>query len=260
MTNKHPLYREAPPPPAPPQFDRPPIAIPPMRPLVTRGLLVVNVTLFVAGFFVPAWGDWLLLRGANNTVQVYQFGEYYRILTSIFLHWTVPHLLFNSYALYVEGAGLERFYGHGRFLLIYLLSGITGSLFSLAFGNESVYGAGASGAIFGLFGAQIALLYRLRHVLGRQRAMYFLRSAVGVVVINFALGLALPNIGNLAHLGGLIGGLILGYLTVPQLTPLPAHEQYIPMAVLRPVQRDTIIYSAFATVVLVSLVLVGVLS
>jgi rhomboid protease GluP len=158
-----------------------------------------------------------VIFGAKVNVLVAE-GEYWRLLTAIFLHdnsSVLPlHLFFNMYALYILGPQIEAVYGSARFLTIYLLSGLAGSVLSYAFGPLDVPSVGASGAIFGLLGAIIAYSYRYRDNLrfGRQQLM----NAVGVALMNFLLGLSLRGIiDNWAHFGGLIGGLVTGMLLIP---------------------------------------------
>jgi rhomboid protease GluP len=131
----------------------------------------------------------------------------------MFLHIGLMHLLFNSYALYVFGIEVERLYGSPRFLAIYLLAGLWGALASFAFG--SALSAGASGAIFGLLGTMVAYFRRHRETFGawgRQRLL----NLVGVAAFNLVLGFTVPGIDNLAHLGGLLSGAILGWGLAPQ--------------------------------------------
>jgi rhomboid protease GluP len=154
----------------------------------------------------------LIRFGAKANVLIAQ-GQVWRLLTSIFLHIGPMHLFFNSYALFIFGVEVERVYGSARFLTIYLLAGLYGSLVSFAFGPN--LSAGASGAIFGLLGVMVAYFRRHRETFGdwgRQR----LFSLLGVAGFNLVLGFTVPGIDNLAHLGGLITGVVLGWLLVPE--------------------------------------------
>ncbi|MET3699233.1 rhomboid protease GluP [Bacillus oleivorans] len=127
-------------------------------------------------------------------------GEWYRLITPIFIHIGVFHLLMNTVALYYLGAIVERIFGSLRFFIIYMIAGIMGSIASFAF--SPTLSAGASGAIFGCFGA---LLY-----FGMLQPKLFLRT-IGynifiVIAFNLALGFTIPGIDNAGHIGGLIGG------------------------------------------------------
>jgi rhomboid protease GluP len=184
------------------------------RPVVTWVLLAVIIAVF---------GLQTLLGGSTNTETLIRLGakvtpliaagEYWRLFMSIFLHIGLMHLFFNCYALVVVGTELEHLYGPGRFLSIYLLSGLFGSLTSYAFSTS--LSAGASGAIFGLIGALAAYFALYRQRLGRwgQRR---LANILFLIVINLFLGFTQPGIDNLAHMGGLVCGLALGWALVPR--------------------------------------------
>lgn len=143
----------------------------------------------------------LLHFGAKSNIHIYE-GEWWRFITPIFLHIGFFHLLMNSFALYYIGPAVERAYGSMRFLFIYLLAGISGSIVSFAF--SPFLSAGASGAIFGCFGA---LLY-----IGIQNRKVFFRTMGSnlliIIGINLAMGFVIPNIDNAGHIGGLIGGFL----------------------------------------------------
>ena len=124
-------------------------------------------------------------------------GQYYRLLTAMFLHFGVFHLAFNMYALYLVGPTLERALGRLRFATLYLLSGLGGSALSYGLGTESKLAAGASGAVFGLFAAFWVLEQRR----GRDAS-----GITALIVINLAIGFVVPNIDWLGHLGGLVAG------------------------------------------------------
>ena len=125
----------------------------------------------------------------------------------MFVHANILHLVSNMYALYVIGPIIEKYYGKGKFLLIYLGSGIIGSLFSVVLTNYA--SVGASGAIFGLFGALLYFGYKYRATLDG-----FLRSSIiPTLLVNLLLGFMIPGIDVSAHLGGLIGGLLFSYQT-----------------------------------------------
>ena len=144
----------------------------------------------------------LIEYGANLDVLV-KNGEYYRLLTSMFLHSGLLHLFFNMYALYIIGPQVESFFGKTKYLIIYLLSGISGSLLSVAF-NVNTVSVGASGAIFGLFGASLYFGYNYRGYLGN-----VIKSQIlPVVIINLIFGFISTGVDVAGHIGGLIGGII----------------------------------------------------
>lgn len=156
-------------------------------------------------FLITGMGDdtgVLIEYGANLDVLV-KNGEYYRLLTSMFLHSGLLHLFFNMYALYIIGPQVESFFGKTKYLIIYLLSGISGSLLSVAF-NVNTVSVGASGAIFGLFGALLYFGYNYRGYLGN-----VIKSQIlPVVIINLIFGFISTGVDVAGHIGGLIGGII----------------------------------------------------
>jgi rhomboid protease GluP len=140
-------------------------------------------------------------------------GEYWRLLTPMFLHGSILHLGFNLYALYILGRRIERFFGSFRFLLLFLIAGITGNLFSFFFTPE--WSLGSSTAIFGLLAAEGVFLYQHRELFGN-RSRIALRQIIQVAVINFLIGLS-PGIDNWGHLGGLVGGALFSWFAGPML-------------------------------------------
>jgi rhomboid protease GluP len=154
----------------------------------------------------------LVRWGANYAPLVAQ-GEYWRLLTCTFLHIGLPHLLFNSFALLTFGRLAEAIYGHSRFLAIYLVSGITGSLLSLFFTRG--LSAGASGAIFGIATA-LAVFYYLNRSAFRVLGENPLTGIVVVLAINAVLGITQPFIDNWGHAGGILGGAALAMWLAPR--------------------------------------------
>ena len=138
-------------------------------------------------------------------------GEVWRLLTPVLLHASIPHILFNMYALYIYGRGLERFFGHKRFLLLYCLGGFAGNVWSFLFSSSP--SLGASTAVFGLVAAEAVFIYRNRFFFGN-RARSMLVNTLFIVVINLLLGLS-PGIDNWGHMGGLLGGLAFAWFTGP---------------------------------------------
>ena len=139
-----------------------------------------------------------------NNYEFVQNGQIYRLLTSMFLHSDIIHIACNMYALYILGPQVERYYGKTKFLLIYLLSGLLGSIFSCAFMSADTISIGASGAIFGLLGSIAYFTYYYRATL-----QGLLRSqVVPVILLNLAIGFMVPGIDISGHIGGLIGGIL----------------------------------------------------
>ncbi|NTS42496.1 rhomboid family intramembrane serine protease [Flavisolibacter sp. BT320] len=181
---------------------------------VTYALIGANILLFVAmvasgvHFFAPQTAD-LLAWGANY-MPLTTGGEWWRLLTATFIHIGIIHLLFNMYALYMAGIYLEPMLGKGRYLAAYLCTGVLASVCSTWWHGAATVSAGASGAIFGLYGVFLALLSTK---LIPQTVRKALLQSIGVfVVYNLVYGAGAKGIDNAAHLGGMISGLVLGYL------------------------------------------------
>ena len=173
------------------------------KPIITMMLIFINIIVYLLSL-VDYNG---ILNNFANYYLYVQNGEYYRLITSMFVHANILHLISNMYALYVVGPIIEKYYGKGKYLLIYLGSGIIGSLFSVVLTNYA--SVGASGAIFGLFGALLYFGYKYRATLDG-----FLRSSIiPTLLVNLLLGFMIPGIDVSAHLGGLIGGLLFSYQT-----------------------------------------------
>ena len=141
-------------------------------------------------------------------------GEAWRLVTSAFLHSGFVHLALNMLSLYFLGSFAEVTFGRSRFLALYLISGIAGGLAYLYFGSFSAPAVGASGAIFGLLGGVFGFAIR--------RGTFSTRNPVIsqlllLTVINLFLGATIPGVSNTAHIGGLLGGLVFGYLMAPTL-------------------------------------------
>ena len=179
-------------------------------PIVTYGLLVINILLFLITAFES--GDLFSI----DTAVIYKYGglvnvkfmssvsDYFRIFTSGFLHAGIIHLLFNMYALYVIGPQLESFFGKVKYAIIYIGSIIFGNMLSLLFLQGNYISCGASGAIFGLLGALVYFGYHYRVYLSD-----VIRSQIiPLIVINLAIGLFVSGINIVAHIGGLIGGVL----------------------------------------------------
>ena len=136
-------------------------------------------------------------------------GQYWRLVSSMFLHAGLLHIAFNAYALWIFGTVVEQELGRIRLVLIYFATGIVASAASYAFSpSPVVVSVGASGAIFGIFGAFVAYNYRRRQM---AIAAARLRSAISIVVINLVITFAIPEIDWRAHVGGFIAGLFAGF-------------------------------------------------
>jgi rhomboid protease GluP len=172
----------------------------------TTALLVAILAGFGLEVFTGGVTGTLGEAGANYAPAVVQ-GQYWRLVTSMFLHGGILHLALNGWALYQLGGLFEIWLGSSRLLAVYFLSGIAGSIASVLWTEGP--SVGASGAIFGLLGALIAFLLR-RHQALTPGAKSLLMQLVMWAVINVFFGFSTPGIDNAAHLGGCAAGLLLG--------------------------------------------------
>ena len=181
--------------------------------MCTTGLIVINVLVF---FLLSLRGDtesgyFMLQYGAMYEPLVTEGHEYYRLITSLFLHFGIQHLLNNMVMLGALGYQLENEIGRIKFLLIYFISGIGGNLCSLYWNvshGEQIISAGASGAIFGLMGALLYIVAVNRGRLGRLSG----RGMLIMVALSLYFGLTSSGVDNSAHIGGLIWGILITVL------------------------------------------------
>jgi membrane associated rhomboid family serine protease len=194
--------------------------------LVTRALIVLNVGIFVltviaavASGSVPTaqLGQFLAFGGPSPAYDLFAApaqlpgggdiasGEFYRLLTAGFLHYGLLHLALNMWALWILGKECERQLGRWRFILLYLVAGLGGAVGSYLIAAPQAAMAGASGSIFGLFGA-LFFLFR--------RTKTDVRGLVGLIVINLVFGFFIANISWQGHIGGLITGGLVGLALV----------------------------------------------
>ena len=167
-------------------------------PFITYIIMGICIIVFVIDILTNGL---LTAMGANSAFFV-RLGQYWRLITCMFLHADILHLICNMYALYVVGPRVEDFFGKKKFLLIYFLSGLSGSLLSIGLNNNAV-SVGASGAIFGLFGALLYFGYTYRGYVGA-----IIKSQIlPAILINLAISF-MPGIDLWGHVGGLIGGVI----------------------------------------------------
>jgi rhomboid protease GluP len=162
--------------------------------------------------------------GARYTPAVVLLNQWWRLITPIFLHIGFMHLFVNMATLWYLGRITEQAFGHWRFLIIYLVSGITGNFAGLLFSNGGV-AAGASTSLFGLFGAFLMLGDAFRD---RPQIAAMTRSVLSIVAINLVFDLFVGNIDIAGHIGGLIGGfLIAGVVGVPRIGDVPVVKRIV---------------------------------
>lgn len=151
----------------------------------------------------------LVRYGAFYPPFILRYNEYYRFITSIFIHIGVTHIFFNGYALYIFGPQIERLMGSTKYLLFFLLTGIGGNLATFFF-NFLTLSAGASGSLFGLFGAFLYLIHRHKNMVTPEGR----KSILSLLAINLALTIFIPSISVTAHIGGLVIGYLLSYVFI----------------------------------------------
>jgi membrane associated rhomboid family serine protease len=193
-------------------------------PYVTGVLVALNVLVYLVTAAKSAGGlndphsarlflDWQLQPAA-----VYQQDEYYRLITSAFLHVSLLHIGANMLALAIIGPSLERLLGPWRMIAVYVLAALGGSAAIYAFGNPAQPVVGASGAIFGLFAVSLVMVRRLG--LDAQ-------WLIGIIVLNFVFTFSVQDISKLAH----IGGFVTGALAALTIAGLPSHRGRMPTPV-----------------------------
>ena len=176
------------------------------KPIITYSLIIIMFILLVLMYVV---GNGTIYGMDVNTL--YNFGglvkkgSIIRVVTSIFLHIGVIHFAMNMWALNVLGKNIESFYGHIKMLIIFLYSGIVGNLLSLILMNSNTISAGASGSIFGLMGSLLYFAINQRTYMGEALK----KQILPVIILNLGIGFMLPSINMFAHIGGLVGGVLI---------------------------------------------------
>jgi rhomboid protease GluP len=189
---------------------------------VTLALVAVNVLVFAAMLAYGA-GLW---HSPNNVQLAWgagfgpatKDGEWWRLGTAMFLHFGLVHLAMNMWALWDGGRLVERLYGSARFAVVFFGSGLTGNLLSLIVQGDRAVSGGASGAIFGIYGALLVWLWRERRQVHPTDFRWLFGGAALFTAVTIGFGLLIPGIDNAAHIGGLVSGALLG---VTLARPLP---------------------------------------
>ncbi|MYS43150.1 rhomboid family intramembrane serine protease, partial [Streptomyces sp. SID5998] len=179
--------------------------------LVTKVLIGLNLAFFLVQLSVgDAFTDRFSLIGQaiapySGAVEGVAQGQWYRLITAMFLHANYFHILFNMLSLWWIGGPLEAALGRARYLALYFVSGLAGSALTYLLAAPNQQSLGASGAIFGLFGATAVLMRRLR---------YDMRPVIALLVINLIITFGWGSIAWQAHIGGLVAGVVVGYAMV----------------------------------------------
>lgn len=175
----------------------------PKKPVITYLLVAVMIVTFILMY--------VLGNGSLDTNTLYSFGglvkkgSFIRLFTSMFLHIGIIHLVMNMWALILLGKQTESFYGHFKTLIIFIFSGVVGNLLSVILMGSNTISAGASGAIFGLMGAILYFAINQRTYMGEALK----REILPVIIVNLLFGFMLTGINMYAHVGGLIGGILI---------------------------------------------------
>jgi len=222
------------------------VALPQTAPYVTYAIIGVTGVIYLLqwfSLFLP-FGRFNLTESFIKSNDLIRQGQLWRLLTPALVHGSITHIGFNMYALLSFGTGLERHFGHKRFLALYVLGAFTGNVMSFLFvSNNSL---GASTAIFGLLGAEGVFLYQNRKLFAGQ-----FKSAISniifIAVINLFIIGSLPNIDNWGHIGGLLGGTMFAWFASPQW----AIEGIQPMLYLVDKRSDHDVITGAALVLLV---------
>jgi rhomboid protease GluP len=194
-----------------------------LEPFLPLGEQVLGTTLFQQVVAQGLINNILVLLGGKISPLI-QAGQFWRLITPVLLHAGLAHIGFNMYALFSLGPVLESYYGHWRFLMLYLLAGLGGNILSFLMSPGYTPSVGASTSLFGLITAWGIFIYQNRSILGPQaRAM--LNNVIVIVLINLMLGLS-GSIDNWGHLGGLITGLAFSWFAGPRLEVAYNYPEY----------------------------------
>lgn len=166
-------------------------------------LIAINLVIYIMTL-LPLLGDKIFYLGMSINGLILE-GEWWRIITAMFLHGGFMHILFNMFSLFLFGPELEKIAGKARFLAVYFLAGIGGGLATVLTQNMTYATVGASGALFGIFGAFGAILYRYRHSMPQLRQVI-----LPIIVISVILTFLQPNVNESSHIGGLATGFVIG--------------------------------------------------
>lgn len=172
-------------------------------PVLTIALIAVTLAMFAVEFFMGALNNTAMLvtLGAKEVVSITQ-GEWWRLITPIFLHGSFQHIIFNMLSLWIWGRYAELMQGRVRYAVVYFLSGIAGNVLSYALSTS--VSVGASGAVFGLFGSFLYLRFFNKEIFNR----VFGTQVVVLVIANLAMSVFSPGIDLWGHAGGLVGGFL----------------------------------------------------
>ena len=177
---------------------------------LTYTLMLISIVVFIVGQLSPSLDKYFYENGVLHGYSLIIKGEYSRLLSSTFLHSDTVHILMNMLSLLIVGRVVEQLFTKFAYLSIYFLSAFFGS-FAAIYMNLGVQAVGASGAIFGLFGALAGFAFVHRNTM-RDQFIAFMKNFGVILVLNLVIGFAFPSISISAHVGGLIAGMIGGFI------------------------------------------------
>lgn len=179
-----------------------------LYPVVTT-IITINIVLFILTNFIS---EDLKLQLSGQNILIAN-GDYYRLVSAIFVHFGLFHIVMNCFGLILFGPPLEKMLGKTKFIVTYLLMGIIGNVGTYYLGNPFVIHAGASGAIYGLFGLYLFMILMKKHLIDYQSR----QIVIVILVIGLIMTFIRPGINIYAHIFGLIAGLALGPLVLNKL-------------------------------------------
>ncbi|MBS6601624.1 MAG: rhomboid family intramembrane serine protease [Clostridium sp.] len=179
--------------------------------IVTMIIIAINVVLYIITAIMSKnildINAYVLLYMGGNYGALVSKGQVWRLLTCAFLHGGLIHILCNMYALYAIGPQVEILFGRVKYIIIYFFSAIGGSLLSFTCSPNNL-SIGASGAIFGLFGAMVVFVLKYKDRIPKK----VLNNLFGVIILNLLIGFNLQGIDNFGHIGGLLAGALVAFL------------------------------------------------
>lgn len=223
---------------------------------IVSTIILIHILLYLATVLPVVPSAWIFesLMGVNLYIAQ---GEYWRIITPIFVHSGLAHTLFNSFSLVLFGPALERILGKGRFITLYLLTGILANIATFVLKPLTYVHVGSSGAIFGLFGIYLAIVFLRKDLMSRENSQIILTMAIIGVIMTFLQ----PNINVTAHIFGLISGFILGSFQLGKGKELTRSLSSLSLKGRSP-QRGRPVFTPKSIVIIIiaALALIGILS